>query len=114
MRVVAVDAPGLQSPLHDEVVARAAHVVHHFFAAIFLKGLADARAESFQHFIPRCARPLAAAARAATLHWVENAIGIVNLRNCGGAFCAEASATCGMLGIAFELRDLSGFFIDVG
>src|ERR1700723_1851304 len=114
VRIVAVDAPGLQGTLHDEVVAGAADVIHDFFAAIFLKRFADASAESFQHFLPRSARPLSAAARAGALHWIENAIGIVNLRDGGRTFGAQASTAGRMFWIAFELVDTAGFLIDVG
>src|SRR5580658_2201978 len=114
VRVVAVDSPGLESALHDEVVAGAADVVHDFFAAIFLKRFADARAESFEHLIPRSARPLPAAARAGSLHWIKDAIGIVNLRNRGRALGTQAPAAGWMFWIAFELGDLPGFFVDVG
>ena len=79
MRIVAVDSPGLQRAIHDEVVARTAHVIHHFFAAPFLNRFANARAERFQHFSPRSARPLPGSARPAALHGIKNAIRIVNL-----------------------------------
>src|SRR5271156_1406256 len=113
VRVVAVDAPCLQGALHDEVVTWAAYMVHDFFAAIFLEGFADARAESFQHFVPRGARPFATAARTVTLHGIEDAIGIVNLGDRRRAFRTQASATGGMFRVAFELIDPAGFFVDV-
>src|SRR5271156_2851469 len=113
MRVVAVDSPCLQRALHDEVVPRTAHVVHHFFAAIFLKRFAYARAESLQHFVPRSSRPLSAAARAGTLHRIKDAIGIMNLGDRGRTLRAKPSAAGGMLRISFELCYLSGFLIDV-
>src|ERR1700689_1114200 len=81
VRVVAIDAPSLQSPLHNEVMARTAHVVHDLFATIFLKGLADARAEGLQHFIPRGPSPFPSAPRPRTLHRIKDAIGIMNLRD---------------------------------
>ncbi len=114
VRVVTVDAPRLQGALHDEVVSRAAHVVHDFFAAIFLKRFADARAESLQHFVPRGPRPFPAAARPGALHRIKDAIGIVNLRDRGRSFRTKASAARRMLRVAFKLRNLSRFLIDVG
>ena len=114
MRVVAVDAPRLQRALHDEVVSRAAYVIHDLFAAIFLKRFAHARAESLQHFVPRSPRPFSATPRPGALHRIKDAIGIMNLRDRRRALRAKASATGWMLRVALELRDLSGFFIDVG
>src|SRR5579862_1676916 len=114
MRIVAVDAPGLQRALHDEVVAGATDVIHHFFATIFLKRFADAGPESFEHFVPRSARPLATAPGPVPFHRIEDAVGVVNLRDGGGALRAQASATRRVLWIAFKLFDLSGLFVDVG
>src|SRR5208282_2054784 len=114
MRVVTVDAPRLQGAIHDEVVSGTAHVVHDFFATVFLKCLAHALAESLQHLVPGSAGPLPSTARAGALHGIEDAIGIVNLGDGGRAFRAQAPAAGGMLGITFKLRDLSGSLIDIG
>src|ERR1700731_4193269 len=104
---MAVDAPRLQSSLHDEVMAGTPDVVHDVFTAIFLKCFADARAKSFQHFVPRSARPLSTAARTGALHRVENAVGIVNLSDCRGPLGAKPPAACGMLRVALKLCDSS-------
>src|SRR5580658_3225158 len=113
MRVVAIDAPSLQSALHNEVMARTAHVVHDLFATIFLIGLPDARAESLQHFIPRSPSPFPSAPRPRTLHRIKDAVGVMNLRDRCRTLGAKASAACGVFGIAFKLRDLSGLFVDI-
>src|ERR1700691_893696 len=94
-------------------MARAAHVVHDLFATIFLKGLPDARAESLEHLIPRSPSPFPTAPRPRTLHRIKDAIGIMNLRDRCRPLGAKASAACGVFGIAFKLRDLSVFFIDI-
>ncbi len=114
VRVVPVDAPRLQRPLHDEVVSRAPNVVHDFFAAPFLKRFANARAKSFQHFIPRSARPLPCSARPAALHRIQHAIRIVNLVDGRRTLGAQPPAARRMHGIAFELGDLPDFLVDVG
>src|SRR6266851_2964682 len=114
MRIVAVDAPCLRSPIHKVILSGASHVIHDFFATIFLKRFADARAESLQHLVPRSPRPLPAPARAGPLHRIKDAIGIVNLSDRSWAFCTEPSATGRMLRVALKLRDLSGCLIDIG
>src|ERR1017187_10522712 len=114
VRVVTVDAPRLQGAIHDEVVTWAAHVVHNFFAAIFLKSFADARAESLQHLFPRRARPFPFAAPAGTLHRIEDAIRVMNLSDRRWPFRAQTSAARWMLRVAFKLRNLPGFLIDIG
>ncbi len=114
MRIVAVDAPGLERAIHDEVVAGAADVVHDLFAAILLKRFAHARADGFKHFIPTGARPLAGTAGAGALHGIEDAIGIVNLIDGRGAFGAEAAAAGRMFGIALEFLDLARFLVGIG
>src|SRR5947209_2300569 len=113
VRVVAVDAPGLQGAIHDEVVTRPSDVIHNFFAAALLKRLANAGAERFQHLVPRSTLPVSTSSRAGALHGIEDAIGIMNLIDGCRALGAEASAAGGVLGIAFELGDLPGFFVDV-
>src|ERR1700722_3833637 len=114
VRIVAVNAPGLQRSLHDEIVAGAANVIHDFFAALFLKSFADARAESFQHLVPCGSRPLSSTSWAVAFHRIQDAIGVVNLRNRGRTLSAKASAARWMFGIAFKLGDLPSFFIDIG
>ena len=114
VRVVAVDAPRLQGAFHREVVSRPAHVIHDFFAAIFLERFADARAESFEHLVPRSSRPLPTAARPGPLHRIKDAIGIVNLIDRRRAFRAEPPAAGWMFRVSFKLGDLSGRLIDIG
>src|SRR5882762_1699465 len=114
MRVVAVDAPRLRGAIHKVVLSGASHVVHDFFASIFLKRFADARAESLQHFVPRSPRPFPAPAWPGPLHRIKDAIGIVNLSDRSRPLRAKPSATCRMLRVALKLRDLSGCLIDVG
>src|SRR6202011_5141425 len=114
MRVVAVDAPSLRGAIHKVVLSGASHVIHDFFASIFLEGFADARAESLQHFVPRGPRPLPTTARPGALHRIKDTIGIMNLRDRRRAFRAKPSAARWMLRVAFKLRDLSGCLIDVG
>src|SRR6202163_365403 len=114
MRVVAVDAPRLRGAIHKVVLSGASYVIHDFFATIFLKRFADARAESLQHFVPRCPRPLSAPSRPRPLHRIQNAIGIMNLSDRSRPLRTKPSAARGMLRVALKLRDLSGCLIDVG
>ena len=48
------------------------------------------------------------------LHRIKDAIGIVNLIDNRWAFRTKASAAGRMLWVAFKLRDLSSFLIDIG
>src|ERR1700716_3521400 len=114
MRVVTVDAPRLRGAIHEVVLSGASHVVHDFFATIFLKRFADARTESLQHLVPRSPRPLPAPARPRALHRIQNAIRIMNLRDRGWPLRTKPPATCGMPWVALKLRDLPRFLIDVG
>src|SRR5271166_3241304 len=114
MRVVPVDAPRLYRAIHHVIVSGASNVVHDFFAAIFLESFADTRTEGLQHFVPRSPSPLSAAPRTGTLHRIQDAIGIMNLSDGGGAFCTKASTARGMHRVAFELRNFARFLVDIG
>src|SRR6202051_5417809 len=92
MRVVAVDAPCLRGAIHKVVLSGASHVIHDFFASIFLEGFADARSESLQHFVPRSPRPLPAPARPRPLHRIQNSIRIMNLSDRSRTFRATPPA----------------------
>src|SRR5215467_695586 len=111
--VVSVDAPGLESALHDEVVARTPDMVHDFLAATFLEGFAHAAADGFENLRPGNAFPLAAAPWSNAVQGIENAVGIVNLVDGRRSLGAQASAAGGMPGIAFELVDFSALLVDV-
>src|SRR5207302_10114739 len=111
---MSVDPPGLQRPIHDEVVAGTPHVIHDFITASLLDCSANTAAQLFQNFGPGGSRPLACSARATALHRVENAVRVVNLVDGGRAFGTQAAAAGRMLGIAFELIDLSSCLINVG
>src|SRR5215469_8945632 len=87
MRVMSVNAPSLQRPLHDEVMPRTSDVIHDFFAAAFLNRFADAGSERLQNFVPRGSSPLPCTSFSDALHRIQNAIGIVNLIDRGGPFC---------------------------
>src|SRR5713226_3216470 len=114
MRIVAVDAPCLRSPIHKVILSWASHVIHDFFATIFLKRFADARAESLQHLVPRSPRPLPAPARPRPPHRIKDAVGIMNLSDRRRTLRTKPSAACWMLRVTFKLRDLSRFLIDIG
>ena len=113
MGVVPVNAPRLERALHDVVVSGTADVIHHFFGTAFLKGFANARAKSFEYLVPRSARPLPAAARPHPLHGIEHSVRVMNLINRCWTLGAQTAAARRMLRIAFELRDLPGFFVNV-
>src|SRR5208337_240687 len=113
MRVVAVDAPRLQRALHDEVIPRSADVIHHFFPAAFLNCYSDAPADSFKHLIPRCSCPLPSTARPNSFHRIKDSIRIVDLIDDGWPFGANSAPAGRMFRVAFELRDLPGFLVDI-
>src|SRR5271157_432289 len=113
MRVVAVDAPGLQRALHDEVISGPTNVIHHLFPTAFLNCLSDAPSKGFNHLAPGSPRPLPRSPRTNSFHRIQDAIRIVNLIDDGWPFGAHSTATRRMLRISFKLRDLPGFLIDI-
>src|SRR5205085_5477767 len=107
VRVVAVNAPGLQHALDVAVVAGPAHVVHHFIAAAFDERLANLSRERVEHFVPGGALPLAFAARADAFQREEDAFGVVDLVDSGRPLGAVTPARRRVLRVAFELANLA-------
>src|SRR5436853_1963387 len=103
MRVVAVDAPGLQDALDVAIVAGPPDVIHDFVAAIIDQRLTYLCREGVEHFIPRRALPLTFATSAGTFQGKEDAFGVGELIDGRRAFGAVAPARSRMLRIAFEL-----------
>ena len=112
--VVPVYPPALQHPLHVTVVPGAADVVHDLLASPVQDRFSYPRTEGLEHLVPGGALPLVRAARALALHRVEHAVRGPELVHYRHALGAQASPTCGVHGIALDLCDLSGLFVDVG
>src|SRR5437763_265112 len=109
MRIVAIDAPGLQHALDVAVVAGPPDVIHDFVAAIIDQGLAYLGREGVEHFIPGRALPLAFTTRADAFQRKEDAFRVIELIDRRRAFSAVAPARCRMLRVAFELANLARF-----
>ncbi len=114
MGVVPVDPPALQHALHVTVVPRAPHVVHDLLASPLPDRSSDPRAEGLEHFVPGRALPLVRAAPALALHRVEHPVFGLELVHYRHALGTEAPAACGVHGVALDLADLTGLFVDVG
>src|SRR5437868_14109642 len=113
MRIMPVDPPGLKHSIHVSVLPGAAHVVHHFGAAVLFERGSDLLRQSFENFIPGCALPFAFAALARPFQRIKNSFGVLNLIDCGGTLCAIATARSGMKRSALELLNLARCFIHV-
>ncbi len=105
--VMTVDSPRLKRTLHDVVVPRATHMVHHLLAASLLDGLSNARSQIGEHRLPRDALPLSAPARTHSLHGIQDAIGILNLLQHRRSLGAEASPARRVERVPLESNQLS-------
>ncbi len=114
VRVVAVDAPALEHLLHVAVFAGAADVVHDLVMSIFEQGCPNASGDIVQDILPGRTDPLSFAALTGALHWIEDAVGIVDLVDRGRALGAIATARAGMERIALQLADAQRLLVDVG
>src|SRR5215831_14376723 len=101
-----VNPPRLEGTLHDEVVAGAANVVHHFLATVLLYRLTDSSTKRFNNLGPGDPRPLAASPHTHTFHRIQHAVRIVHLVNCRRTLRAHSPAAGRVHWIAFELGDL--------
>ncbi len=114
MRVVGIAAPGGHHALGEAILAGTPDVVHDLFVALLLHGLADPRRHIIHGLIPADALPFPLAAGAGTLERVEDAIGIGDLIQRGGALGTVAASRARMFRVALELANLEGIFVDVG
>ena len=73
-------------------------------------------AEGLQHFLPAMSASHLPCRRAAptAFHRIKNAIRIVNLIDRRRPLGAQPPAAGGMHWVALKLRDLPGFFVDIG
>ncbi len=72
------------------------------------------RGDVVQHLVPRVAGPLAVAAFARAFEGVQDAVGVGDLVDGGGAFGAIAAAGSRVVGVAFEFAHLAVRLIHVG
>src|SRR5262249_39101230 len=112
--VVAVDAPGMEHALQiDELMARTAAVIHGLLGAPLDEGLPKKSGDIVEHFVPRHALPLAAAARPRAAHRIEDALGILDLIQRRGPLRAVAAPAARVHRVALELLDAQCLLVDV-
>src|SRR5262245_54831910 len=114
MAVMAIDAPGAENTVNKAFRTRSADVIDDFMAAILLQRLADASTDVGQGLVPTHRFPLAIPALPDALHWREDAIRVVDLIDGGRSLRTVFPAAARMGGIAFELANSAGLFVDVG
>nr|WP_255277585.1 hypothetical protein [Actinomadura madurae] len=114
MAVVAVHAPGLEEPLREAVLSGTPHVVQDLVVAVVEDRLPDARRDVVERLVPGHALPFPGAALAGPAQGVENALGVVELVDRGGALGAVAAPRAGVRGIAGHLGDGQVLLLDVG
>src|SRR6185312_1477992 len=101
------DAPRLQHAIGVAVLAGAADVVHQLVTPPFLDRRADASADVVQGVFP-------AAALAAPLQRIEDAIGVFELIRGDDPLGAGAAAAARVHRVAFHLADVELFLVHVG
>src|SRR5262249_57526249 len=78
--VVAVDAPRVEHPLEiDQLVARAAEVIHDLLRPALDERLPDAPRDIVEHLVPGDALPIAATALALAPQRIADALRVVHL-----------------------------------
>jgi hypothetical protein len=113
--VVAVDAPGVQNALEiDQLVTRAAQVVHDLLGPFVDEGAPDAGGDVVEGLIPRDALPLAAAAWPDPPERMADALGVGDLVERGRPLGAGAPPAPRVGGVALELLDLQRVLVHVG
>jgi hypothetical protein len=108
-----IDSPRGENSFGKTILARSAHVIHHFVPSILNDGFANASGDCVEGFIPTGSFPLSSTAFTGAFEWVKNAIGISYLVECGWTFGAIAATRTGMLRIAFKLLYLASNFVDI-
>src|SRR5437762_4433216 len=114
MTVMPIYAPGAKHTLHIAIVTRAPDMIHDLVTTVFDDSCADFGGECIQYLIPGSAFPFALSTFATTFQRVEDAFRIIDLVDGSRAFSAVASPAAGVIGIALEFFDTTGFLVHVG
>src|SRR5512132_3996549 len=109
-----INTPSRENAFSETIFAGTSNVIHDLVATILNNRFANSRSNIVKRGVPGGLFPFSCAAFAGALEWKQDAIGIVNLVECGRALSAVATARAGMLGIAFKLLHFAGDFVDVG
>src|SRR4051812_33219039 len=110
---MSVDAPGREDAFGETIFAGATDVIHDFFVPVFDDRLPDAGRDVIKRLVPTHLLPTSSTTAPGALHWMKNAIWIMNLIQRRRALCAVSSARARMFWIAFELLNLAGSFVDI-
>src|SRR3982750_1438936 len=110
---MSINAPRGQNAFRESIFAWAADVIHDLLSPLFDVGFSDSAGDVIKRLVPTHLFPTPPAATSCALQWMKNAIGVMNLIQRRRSFGAVASARTRMFGIAFELLNLTGSFVDV-
>ena len=114
MRVVSVDAPGLDHPIHRAVVPRSSNVVHDFVVTIFDNRCTHARGDIVECIVPTHPDPVASAALTGPLHWIQDSFRVVDLVDRRRSLCTRTPTASWVYRVAFEAPNLAVGLINVG
>ena len=113
MAVVAIEAPGLQDPVHVAVFAWTADVIHHLAATVFENGLADAAPDIFQDLIPGDAGPFTTTPFADAFERIQDAVRVFDLVRRDHTLRARPAAAARMVRVALDLPDIKRVLVHV-
>ena len=108
-----VDSPRRENAFGEAVFAGTSDVIHDLVPTIFDDGVANARGDRVECFVPGGAFPFSFATFSGAFEWIKNAIGIGYLVECRWTFGAVAPARAGMFRIAFKLLNFARDFVDI-
>src|SRR5262249_13224880 len=114
VRVVPVDAPGLEHAVHVALVAGPPDVVEPLVVPALLERRTDARADLLEHLLPAHPLPAALTALPGALERVQDALGVLYLVDGRGALRAVPAARGRVQRVALELAYAQGLAVDVG
>ena len=112
--VVAVDAPRLEDPLGEAVLAGPPDVVHHLVHPAIDDGLPDPAADVLEDLVPGDLLELARPSLTDPAQRVEDPLGVGDLVDGGGALGTVAAPRARVGGVALELADREVLVVDVG
>ena len=98
----------------DELVARAADVIHDLVAPALDERLSDARGDVVERLVPGDALPLTPAPRPDPLQRMADALGILDLVQGGRSLRAVAATAAGVLRVSLELLDRETVLVHIG
>ena len=111
--VVSIYAPRLQYPVHEAFMSWATDVISDFVVTFFLNSLAYFSGNIIEDNIPGNTLPFSRAPFSNPAHWIQNTVRVFNLVDRCRPFGAKSPSTCRMIGVAFKLAHLTGFFVNI-